>query len=79
MLSPNAVIGFESHSEVQMSKVKQIAYALAAALIAAPIIGCEQIEEPWINNQAEWKQEKFETHASGPELRHRLEYTQTDR
>lgn len=62
-----------------MSKLKQTACALATSLIAASIIGCEHVEEPWITNQAEWKQEKFETHASAPELRHRLEYAQTDR
>lgn len=62
-----------------MSSMRRFGFTLAALLIVSTIAGCEHVEEPWINNGAEWKQEKFETHASGPELRHRLEYTQVDR
>lgn len=62
-----------------MSNMRHVGFALVAMLIATMTAGCEHVEEPWINNGAEWKQEKFETRASGPELRHRLEYTQVDR
>lgn len=54
--------------------------ALSAALVmAAALTGCDHIEEPWTDYAPEYKVEKFDTAAPDAELRHRLQYTQTDR
>ena len=62
-----------------MSSTRILQAAVAAAL-GVLLTGCtEHIHEPWINNQAEWKMEKFETHSPDETLRHRLRNGQSDR
>lgn len=46
---------------------------------AFALTGCDHIEEPWTDYAAEYKVEKFTTDSPDAELRHRLQYTQTDR
>ncbi len=40
---------------------------------------CEHIEEPWTDYAPQYKHKHFDTNAPDAQLRHRLEYTQTDR
>lgn len=54
--------------------------AAVAGIAGVALIGCtEHIQEPWINNQAEWKMEKFETNSPDETLRLRLRNGQSDR
>lgn len=60
--------------------VTRILQATCAGALCAVLLGCtEHIQEPWVNNQAEWKMEKFETHSPDETLRMRLRQGQSDR
>lgn len=48
-------------------------------VVAVLFAGCEHIEEPWTDYAPQYKEENFETTSPDAELRHRLQYTQTDR
>lgn len=49
-------------------------------LCALPALGgCARVEEPWVANAKEWKQEAFKTPSDEDELRHRVLRAQTDR
>jgi len=53
--------------------------AASLALGSGLLTACEHVQEPWITNAAEWKQEKFHTQTDDAELRHRLAHGQQDR
>lgn len=52
---------------------------VACALGLVFLAGCQRVEEPWVNNKPQWKQERFKTNLPDAQLRHRLEYSQVDR
>lgn len=50
---------------------------VAALLILGP--GCSRIEEPWVQDQSQYQQERARSAEMADKLDHRLLYTQRDR
>jgi hypothetical protein len=60
-----------------MSKCNVILPYVAALLMLGP--GCSRIEEPWVQDQSQYQQERARSAAMADRLDHRLRYTQRDR
>ena len=58
--------------------MSRVAWPVGAVLLLS-LVACARIQEPWVNNDEEWKEQAFQTESDDDALRHRLRHTQGDR
>jgi hypothetical protein len=65
---------------MNIDKVRDITLnMMVLAMLTVAVSGCSRIHEPWVNNDAQWKEQQFKMNVPEKQLDQRLLTGQSDR